>query len=82
MEYRVHLGAETVSGLWSEQLVDCLTPIEVKPEIEPVQAAIFDADRGQRRQPLASAGEYGDGAKIPAQPVLSTSHPERSSRCG
>jgi len=31
MEYRVHLGAETVSGLWSEQLVDCLTPIEVKP---------------------------------------------------
>jgi glycosyltransferase involved in cell wall biosynthesis len=35
MEYRVHLGAETVSGLWSEQLVDCLTPLEVKPEIEP-----------------------------------------------
>ncbi len=35
MEYRVHLGAETVSGLWSEQLVDCLTPIKVKPEIEP-----------------------------------------------
>ncbi|MEO5719625.1 MAG: glycosyltransferase [Chthoniobacterales bacterium] len=35
MEYRVHLGAETVSGLWSEQLVDCLAPIKVKPEIEP-----------------------------------------------
>ncbi len=35
MEYRVHLGAETVSGLWSEQLVDCLTPLKVKPEIEP-----------------------------------------------
>lgn len=35
MEYRVHLGAETVSGLWSEQLVDCLTPVEVKPEVEP-----------------------------------------------
>ena len=35
MEYRVHLGAETVSGLWSEKLVDCLTPIRVKPEIEP-----------------------------------------------
>jgi glycosyltransferase involved in cell wall biosynthesis len=35
MEYRVHLGAETVSGLWSEQLVDCLTPFEVKPEVEP-----------------------------------------------
>ncbi len=35
MEYRVHHGAETVSGLWSEPLVDCLTPIEVKPEIEP-----------------------------------------------
>jgi glycosyltransferase involved in cell wall biosynthesis len=35
MEYRVHLGAETVGGLWSEQLVDCLTPIEVKPEVEP-----------------------------------------------
>ena len=35
MEYRVHLGAESVSGLWSEQLVDCLTPIAVKPEIEP-----------------------------------------------
>ncbi|HEY3663177.1 MAG TPA: glycosyltransferase [Chthoniobacterales bacterium] len=35
MEYRVHLGAETVSGLWSEQLVDCLTPIKVKPGIEP-----------------------------------------------
>ncbi len=35
MEYRVHLGAETVSGLWSEQLVDCLTPIKVRTEIEP-----------------------------------------------
>jgi GT2 family glycosyltransferase len=35
MEYRVHLGAETVSGLWSEQLVECLTPLKVKPEIEP-----------------------------------------------
>ncbi len=35
MEYRVHLAAETVSGLWSEQLVDCLAPIEVKPEVEP-----------------------------------------------
>ncbi|MEO8439955.1 MAG: glycosyltransferase family 2 protein [Spartobacteria bacterium] len=35
MEYRVHLGAETVNGLWSEKLVDCLTPLEVGPEIEP-----------------------------------------------
>jgi glycosyltransferase involved in cell wall biosynthesis len=35
MEYRVHLGAETAAGLWSEQLVDCLTPLEVKPELEP-----------------------------------------------
>ncbi len=34
MEYRVHLGAETASGLWSEKLVDCLTPLEVRPEIE------------------------------------------------
>ena len=35
MEYRVHLGAMTASGLWTEELVECLTPIEVKPEIEP-----------------------------------------------
>ena len=35
MEYRIHLGAVTASGLWSEELVECLTPIEVKPEIEP-----------------------------------------------
>lgn len=35
MEYRVHLGAETVGGLWSEQLVECLTPLEVRSEIEP-----------------------------------------------
>jgi glycosyltransferase involved in cell wall biosynthesis len=35
MEYRIHLGAETASGLWSEELVECLTSIEVKPEIEP-----------------------------------------------
>jgi len=35
MEYRVHVGAVTASGLWTEELVECLTPIEVKPEIEP-----------------------------------------------
>lgn len=35
MEYRVHLGMETAGGLWSEQLVDCLTPLEVEPEVEP-----------------------------------------------
>ncbi len=34
MEYRVHLGAMTAGGLWTEELVECLTPIEVKPEIE------------------------------------------------
>ena len=34
MEYRVHLGAMTTGGLWTEELVECLTPIEVKPEIE------------------------------------------------
>jgi hypothetical protein len=35
MEYRIHLGAVTSGGLWSEELVECLTSIEVKPEIEP-----------------------------------------------
>jgi glycosyltransferase involved in cell wall biosynthesis len=35
MEYRVHLDAMTAGGLWTEELVECLTPIEVKPEIEP-----------------------------------------------
>ncbi|MEO7166354.1 MAG: glycosyltransferase [Spartobacteria bacterium] len=35
VEYRVHLGAETASGHWSEQLVECLTPVEVRPEVEP-----------------------------------------------
>ncbi|MGH8093085.1 MAG: glycosyltransferase family 2 protein [Chthoniobacterales bacterium] len=35
MEYRVHRGAVTAGGLWSEQLVDCLTPISVTPEVEP-----------------------------------------------
>ena len=35
MEYRIHLGAETVAGLWSEQLVECLTPLGVSPEVEP-----------------------------------------------
>lgn len=34
MEYRVHLQAESASGLWSEQLVECLTPLAVKPEVE------------------------------------------------
>jgi glycosyltransferase involved in cell wall biosynthesis len=34
MEYRVHLGAVTAGGLWSEQLVECLTPVQVKPEVE------------------------------------------------
>jgi glycosyltransferase involved in cell wall biosynthesis len=34
MEYRVHSGAMTAGGLWTEELVECLTPIEVKPEIE------------------------------------------------
>ena len=35
MEYRIHSGAVTAGGLWTEELVECLTPIEVKPEIEP-----------------------------------------------
>jgi hypothetical protein len=35
MEYRIHLGAVTSGGLWTEELVECLTPIEVKPEKEP-----------------------------------------------
>jgi glycosyltransferase involved in cell wall biosynthesis len=35
MEYSVHLDTETAGGLWSEQLVDCLTPLEVKAEVEP-----------------------------------------------
>ena len=35
MEYRVHPAAETTGGLWSEQLVDCLTPYKVRAEVEP-----------------------------------------------
>ncbi len=35
MEYRIHLGAVTAGGHWSEQLVDCLTPVAVRPEVEP-----------------------------------------------
>lgn len=34
MEYRVHSGAETAGGLWTERLVECLTPYQVRPEIE------------------------------------------------
>ena len=35
MEYRVHLDAVTANGLWTAELVECLTPIAVKPEVEP-----------------------------------------------
>jgi len=35
MEYRVHPAAVTVGGLWSEQLVECLSPLQVSSEIEP-----------------------------------------------
>jgi GT2 family glycosyltransferase len=35
MEYRVHSGTETAGGLWTEQLVECLTPLQVRAEIEP-----------------------------------------------
>lgn len=35
MEYRVHPATETTGGLWSEQLVECLTPYKVGPEVEP-----------------------------------------------
>lgn len=35
MEYRVHTSSETAGGLWTQQLVECLTPYEVTPEIEP-----------------------------------------------
>jgi len=41
MEYRIHLDAVTASGLWTEQLVECLTPIEVKPEIEPYKRKLL-----------------------------------------
>ena len=34
MEYRVHSGAETAGGLWTEELVECLAPYEVRPEVE------------------------------------------------
>jgi len=34
MEYRVHSAAETAGGLWTEQLVECLSPYEVSPEVE------------------------------------------------
>jgi glycosyltransferase involved in cell wall biosynthesis len=34
MEYRVHPAAETAGGLWTEQLVECLSPYEVRPEVE------------------------------------------------
>ena len=35
MEYRIHPDAVTVGGHWSEQLVECLSPLEVSSEIEP-----------------------------------------------
>ena len=35
MEYRVHSGTETTGGLWTEQLVERLAPLQVRPEIEP-----------------------------------------------
>jgi len=41
MEYRVHLGAVTASGLWTEELVECLTPIEVTSEIEPFKRKLL-----------------------------------------
>jgi glycosyltransferase involved in cell wall biosynthesis len=34
MEYRVHSAAETAGGLWTEQLVECLSSYEVRPEVE------------------------------------------------
>lgn len=34
MEYRVHSGAETAGGLWTEELVECLSPCKVRPEVE------------------------------------------------
>ena len=33
--------AVTASGLWTEELVECLTPIEVKPEIEPYKRKLL-----------------------------------------
>ncbi len=35
MEYRVHMWAVTAGGLSSEQLVECLTEVAVRPEVEP-----------------------------------------------
>jgi len=43
MEYRVHLGAESAGGLWSEQLVECLTPYKVRPEVEPYKRQFLAA---------------------------------------
>jgi glycosyltransferase involved in cell wall biosynthesis len=33
-EYRVHQSAVTAGGHWSEELVECLTSVEVKPALE------------------------------------------------
>jgi hypothetical protein len=41
MEYRVHLGAESAGGLWSEQLVECLTSYKVRPEVEPYKRQLL-----------------------------------------
>jgi hypothetical protein len=35
MEFRIHQGAVTAGGHWNEQLVECLTSVAVKPEVEP-----------------------------------------------
>jgi len=41
MEFRIHPKAVTVSGHWNEQLAECLTPLLVRPEVEPYKRELL-----------------------------------------
>lgn len=41
MEFRIHPTAVTVSGHWNEQLAECLTPLLVRPEVEPYKRELL-----------------------------------------
>jgi len=38
-EYRIHPASATSSGLWLDKLLECLEPLEVRPELESHKAA-------------------------------------------
>ena len=75
MEYRVHSAAETAGGLWTEQLVECLSSYEVRPEVEVYKREFLAPMVVNAVSRCLQRGEMERARVSAPQQVLSNWHP-------